>query len=458
MNSPTPRPNSLEARDIASLVHGLTNLAEHARRGPLVLESGRGVWITDSSGKEYIEGMGGLWCLSLGYGEPRLVQAATRQMERFAYGHLTNHRSHPAAIELAEALIERAPVPMSHVWFASTGSEAMDCAVRIAWYVWDALGQPQRRKFIAHRRAYHGNTVASASLTGAAYAHEGFGLPLPGFLHVTCPDPFTERREGEDEAAFTARLLADIEALIAAEGPDTIAAFFAEPVMAAGGVVVPPAGYFEGLQAILRRHDILLVADEVVTAFGRIGTLFGSEAAGLAPDMLVCAKALSSAYFPISALMMNARVHDALLAQSERRGIFGLTMTYSGHPVGAAIAREALRIYDERALPARVRTLEPAFLGGLRAALDPSPIVAEVRGRGLLAGVQLAEDPATRRPFPAAARIGPRVAEAAEAHGLLVRAIGDTIALCPPLIISESEIAQLIDRLTAAVSEAAADL
>lgn len=452
------RPNSLEARDVASVVHGLTNLSEHARCGPLVLEHGRGVWVTDTSGRNYIEGMGGLWCLSLGYGEGRLVEAATRQMERFAYGHLTNHRSHPPVIELAEALLDRAPVPMSHVWFASTGSEAIDCAVRLAWYYWDAVGQPERRKFIAHRRAYHGNTVAAASLTGAGYAHDGFGLPLPGFLHVTCPDFFAEAWPSEDEAAFTARLLADVEKVISAEGPETIAAFFAEPVMAAGGVVVPPAGYFEGLQAILRRHDILLVADEVVTAFGRIGTLFGCEAATLAPDMLVCAKALSGAYFPISALLLNARIYDAMRAQSERLSLFGLTMTYSGHPVGAAVAREALRIYEERALSARVATLESRFVGGLRAALERTGIVAEVRGRGLLAGVQLAEDRETRRIFTAAARVGPRVAEAAAARGLLVRAIGDTIAICPPLIISEEEIDLLIERLAGAVDDVASEL
>lgn len=452
-NEAAPRPNSPEARDKAHLVHGLTNLRAHLERGPLVIESGRGVWVRDSAGRDYLEGMSGLWCISLGYGERRLVEACSRQMETLAYYHLTNHRSHGPVIDLAEKLIGIAPVPMSHVWFASTGSEANDCAARLAWYYWHAKGEPQRRKFITHTRSYHGNTIATASLSGVGYVHEQFGLPLPGFLHVECPDFYAGALEGESEEAFSRRLLSRLEALIEAEGPETVAAFFTEPVMSSAGIVVPPRAYMDGLQAMLGKYGILLVADEVVTAFGRTGEMFGCTTVGLVPDMIVCAKGITSAYFPLSAVLINERVYQAMLEQSDRLALFGLTMTYSGHPVGSAVAREAIRIYEEDGIVERVRALEPVLLGALRDGLAGSRIIGEIRGRGLLAGVQLAAEPAARRPFDPALKVGPRIAAAAEARGLFIRAIGDVIAICPPLIISQAEIGLLAERLALAVAD-----
>lgn len=453
-----PRPNSPEARDKAHVVHGLTNLRAHLDRGPLIIESGKGVWVRDQAGRDYLEGMSGLWCISLGYGEKRLIEAASRQMERLAYYHLTNHRSHGPVIDLAEKLIEIAPVPMSHVWFASTGSEANDCAMRLSWYYWHAKGQPQRRKFISHRRSYHGNTIATASLSGVGYVHEDFGLPLPGFLHVDCPDFYTGAHDGESEAAYSQRLLATLEALIEAEGPDTIAAFFTEPVMSSAGIVVPPRAYMDGLQALLRKHGILLVADEVVTAFGRMGEMFGTTTMGLVPDMIVCAKGITSAYFPLSAVFINERVYAAMLEQSDRLALFGLTMTYSGHPVGTAVAREAIRIYEDDGIVERVRALEPKLLDGLRKRLERSAIVGEVRGRGLLAGVQLVAGREPKRLLDPALKVGPRIAAAAEERGLFIRAIGDVIAICPPLTISEEEIAILVDRLASAIEQVEAEL
>jgi len=452
------RPNSPEARDKAFVVHGLTNLRRHLDEGPLVIESGSGVWVRDRHGRDYLEGMSGLWCLSLGYGETRLIEACRRQMETLAYAHLTNHRSHPAVIDLAEKLIEIAPVPMSHVWFANSGSEAADCAARLCWYYWNAQDAPERRKFLTHRRAYHGNTIAAASLTGADYAHRQFNLPLDGFLHVACPDYVTDALEDESEQAFSERLLADLEALIAHEGPETIAAFFTEPILAAGGVVIPPRAYLDGLQVLLRKHGILLVADEVVTAFGRTGEMFGCTTMGLAPDLIVCAKGITSAYFPLSAVLINARVFDAMVAQSERLPLFGLTMTYSGHPVGCAVAREAIRIYEDDAIVARVRRLEPVLLDTLRHALRGSAIVGDIRGRGLLAGVQLMKSRLPAQAFDPAQRVGPLCADAAQAHGLFVRAIGDTLAICPPLTISESEIEILADRLARGIADVEKDL
>ena len=342
---------------------------------------------------------------------------------------------------------------MARVWFASTGSEANDCAVRLAWYHWDAQGRPEKRKVIAHKLAYHGNTIVSASLSGVDYNHNGFGLPLPGFLHVECPHYWKNARSGESETDYTARLLADLEALIEREGPETIAAFFTEPVLAAGGVVVPPKGYFNGLQKLLARHDILLAVDEVVTAFGRLGDMFGSTTMGLRPDLLICAKALSSAYIPISALMIAPRVWESMVAQSERLGVLGLTMTYAGHPVATAVAREALRITEEEEIPARTRRLENRFLGGLRDIAGKNPIVGEVRGRGLLAGVELARDTTGKKPFPRELKVGATAQTIGEKHGLMFRAIGDTLAFCPPLIISEAEIDELLARLDATLTE-----
>ena len=453
----TQLPNSLDARDRRGLVHGLTNLSRHLTVGPKIIESGKGVWVTDGDGKTYLEGMSGLWCVSLGFGQERLINACEQQMRKLAYYHLTNHTSHPEAIELADKLLAISPVPMSHVWFANSGSESADCAARLCWYYWNAVGKPQKRKFLSHDKAYHGNTVAAASLTGTAYAHEGFNLPLVGFLHVASPHYIPAAQSSETVKQFVNRLLDELEARILHEGPETIAAFFTEPVMAAGGVIVPPPGYFEGVQKILQKYDILLIVDEVVTAFGRTGEMFGTTRMALKPDMIITAKGLTSAYIPMSALLLNARVFEAMVDYSDRLGIFGLTLTYSGHPVAAAVAREAIAIYQGLELADRTRELEPVLLDGLRDRLGEHPNVGDIRGVGLLAGVQLVakRDPFT--PFDPEIKFGAKVALLAEANGLIIRAIGDTIAICPPLVISEAEIELLIYRLAQAIEMATAE-
>ncbi len=448
----SPRPNSSEGRDTASVIHPLTNLKAHLEKGPVVIDAGKGVWVTDIHGKKYIEGMSGLWCLSLGYGQDRLVTAAAKQMARLPYYHLTNHKSHSPVIELAEKLLEIAPVPMSKIWFANSGSEGNDSAARISWYYWLAMGQPERRKFIAHRQAYHGNTIAAASLSGTYYNHASFGLPLDGFLHVTPPHYYHFAEPDESEEDFATRLADELDTLIQAEGPETIATFFTEPVMGSGGVIVPPPTYFEKVQSVLAKYDILLVADEVITGFARTGNIFGTTTMGLKPDMIVCAKGLSSAYIPISALMVNARVFDAIAEESDRVGVFGLSFTYSGHPVSAAVALETLAIYEDEDIVGHVRAMTPHFQGGLRALLD-HPLVGEVRGEGLVAGVELVRDKAAHAPFNANLGIGPFCNQRAEEHGLIVRAIGDTISFCPPLIITEDEIEEMIARFRQALDD-----
>jgi len=327
--------------------------------------------------------------------------------------------------------------------------------VKMAWAYHRGRGKPGKRKIISRNRAYHGATVMGASLSGIPAMQSTFGLPLPGVIHATCPHHWREGRPGESEAAFTARLAAEIEAIIEREGPDTVAAFIAEPVFAGGGVIVPPAGYFEALQAVLRRHDVLLLADEIVTGFGRTGNWWGSQTVGSVPDILVSAKALSSAYFPIAAVMATEAVYQSVAEASAEAGVFAHGFTFSGHPVGAAVALEAIRIYQERDILAHVRRVSAHLFAGLNA-LRGHPLVAEVRGIGLMAAVELMADPDARTPFPPALKFGRIVEQTALRHGLIVRAIGDAIAFAPPLIITEAEIDQMLARFAAALDEAMA--
>jgi 4-aminobutyrate--pyruvate transaminase len=322
----------------------------------------------------------------------------------------------------------------------------------MVWYYSNARGKPEKKKIISRQRAYHGVTIASASLSGMYYNHASFGLPLDGFLHVTPPHHYRYSNPGEDEEAFASRLADELDELIISEGPETVGAFFAEPIMGSGGVIVPPPTYYEKIQAVLAKHDILLIADEVITAFGRTGNMFGTTTMDLNPDMLVCAKGLSGAYLPISALMVNARVFDVISEESDRIGVFGLSFTYSGHPVSAAVAREALRIYEDDNIIDHVRSMEPHFLGGLNKFLD-HPLVGEVRGKGLLAGVELVHSKTTGEAFDPKYQVGTYCADRAEAHGLILRAIGDTISFCPPLVIDKSEIEELLLRFRYALDD-----
>ena len=438
-------PNSLHARDIASLVHQQTNLDQHARDGAIIIQRGAGCRVWDSEGREYIEAMAGLWCASLGFSERRLADAAHKQMLELPYYHTFFQKGHGPAVELAEKLLSVAPAGMHRVLFQCSGSEANDAAIKLAWLYWGIVGQPGRTKMIGRVRGYHGNTVASVSLSGQPHMHAGFNLPLPGFLHTDNPNYYRFSHEGETEEAFSQRMADSLETLILAEGPDTIAAFFAEPVQGGGGAITPPRGYFEAIQPVLRKYGILFIADEVICGFGRTGNMWGCDTYGLQPDMVSCAKQLSSAYQPISALMIGERVHEAMLEASRRHGTFGHGYTYGGHPVACAVALETLRIYEERDIVGHVRQVAPAFLDGL-GAYAGHPLVGDVRGVGLIAGVELMADKDTRTPFPPGAGVGMRVQAGCEAAGLIVRAIGDRIAFTPPLIMDEAEIAAMCSR------------
>jgi len=443
----TPLSN-LAVRDIETLVHPYTNLAGVRETGPLVIERGKGVFIYDVNGKAYIEGMAGLWCTALGYDNEELAEAAARQMRKLPFAHLFSAKSHDPAIELAEKLKEMAPAPTSKVLFCNSGSEANDTQIKLVWYMNNALGRPRKKKIVSRQRAYHGVTIASASLTALPANHRDFDLPIDRILHAACPHHYRHARAGESEEEFATRLAAELEAMIEREGPDTVAAFIAEPVMGAGGVLVPPKTYFEKITAVCRRHDVYLIDDEVICGFGRLGTAFGCEKLGFRPDSISVAKALTSGYVPMAAVTVPEPMYQALLDESRKIGVFGHGFTYTGHPVAAAVALKTLEIYARERLFDQVAQKAPHFQARL-SALAEHPLVGEARGLGLIGAVELVADKTSKRSFDAKAAVAPRAVRLAEEEGLIVRALfGDAVSLCPPLIITREEIDELFDRLT----------
>jgi 4-aminobutyrate--pyruvate transaminase len=450
-------PNSIAARDVASLVHMQTNLRKHQQEGPLVIARGEGCRVFDDSGRDYIEAIAGLWCASLGFASERLAKVAYEQMRTLGYYHLYRHQSHEPAIALAEELLKMAPVPMARVAFQCSGSEATETAIKLVWYYWSACGEPQRTKIISRRMAYHGNTCAAVSLSGKQDMHAGFGLPLAPFKHTEFPHYYRGHEPGETQTEFSARMAQALETLIEQEGPDTIAAFFAEPVMGAGGAIIPPRGYFEQVQAVLRKHDILFVADEVICGFARTGEMWGSKTYAIRPDMMTVAKALSAAMQPISAVLVNDRIHQAMLKQSDKFGNFAHGFTYAGHPVAAAVALEVQKIYAEIDIVDRAKRLGPLLHAAL-GRLSAHPLVGDVQGTGLIFGVELMRDGERRIPFDGALGVGARVDAAARRHGLILRTVGDRLVFAPPLIIEAAEIEQLGTRLERALNDVADEL
>jgi 4-aminobutyrate--pyruvate transaminase len=439
------RPNSLAARDIASVLHPYTNLKTHPDVGPLVITGGDGVHVQDEDGNRYIEAMAGLWCTSLGFNEPRLVEAAAEAMRKLPFYHSFTGKSHPAAIELAERLLAMAPAPMSKVFFANSGSEANDTAIKLIWYANNALGRPNKKKIISRQRGYHGVTIASASLTHLVNNQRDFDLPLDRFIATDCPHFYRGALTGESEDEFATRLAENLENFILAEGPDTIAAFFAEPVMGAGGVVVPPATYFAKIQKILKKYDIWFVADEVICGFGRTGNMFGCETFNIKPDMIVLAKALSSAYIPISALMISEPIFQALVTESEKIGIFGHGFTYGGHPVACAVAIRTLDIYESDRIVDHVRAVGPVLQTGLRT-LAAHPLVGEARGIGLIGALELVKDKPTRTFFDKRGEVGTLCRDFCFQNGLVMRATRDTMIISPPLVITREQIDELAEK------------
>ena len=444
--------SNLAVRDIETVIHPYTNLAAHREVGPLVIERGEGIHVWDTEGQQYIEGLAGLWCTSLGYGNKELIEAATKQLEKLSYSHLFGGKSHDPAIELSEKLKELAPCEASKVLFTCSGSEANDTQVKLIWYYNNALGRPEKKKIISRIKGYHGVTVASGSLTGLPPVHMDFDLPIKNILHTDCPHHYRFAEDGETEEEFATRLAGNLEQMIIDEGPETVAAFIAEPVMGAGGVIVPPETYFEKIQAVLTKYDVYMIADEVICGFGRTGNYWGSETLGIKPDSISVAKAITSAYIPLGGITVPEAVYEAMLDESRKIGTFGHGYTYTGHPVGAAVALKVLEIYERDDTIGHVKSLVPTFEGRLEKMRD-HPLVGETRGCGMIGAIELVADKATKRAFDPKAMVGAKANGFCQAHGAVLRNLVDAVALCPPLIITEDQLNDLFDRVERALDD-----
>jgi 4-aminobutyrate--pyruvate transaminase len=447
-----PIVNSTHARDLAYYFHPYTNLRAHEERGPIVIERGKGIFVYDDQGNEYMEGLAGLWSVAIGYGEERLVAAAAEQMRKMPYYHTFAHKVNKPAVDLAEKLVSLAPGSLQRVFFANSGSEANDTVVKLVWYYNNARGQPQKKKIISRLRAYHGITVASGSLTGLPWNHRDFDLPIANILHTSCPHYYRYGEERETEEDFASRMASDLEKLIQREGPETVAAFIGEPIMGAGGVIVPPKTYWKKIQEVCRKYDVLIVADEVINGFGRVGRMFACDHFGIDPDIMVVSKQLTSSYLPLSAVLLTEEIYDVIAENSARVGMFGHGFTTSGHPVATALALENLKIIEERRLVENAAQVGKVLQQSLRS-LEDHPLVGEVRGVGLIAAVELVANKKTRAQFSPLGKLGSYFFDRAHHHRLIIRNVQDSIAICPPLIITEAEVKELVKRFASTLDD-----
>ncbi|MFC6669293.1 aminotransferase [Marinobacterium aestuariivivens] len=437
---------------MSNIIYPTTNFTATEQ---LTIDRGEGVYVYDSNGKQYLEGLAGLWCTSLGYGNRELIDTASEQMGKLAYSHMFGGKTHRVGQELAERLREMVPVENAKVFFGNSGSDANDTHIKLLHYYFAAIGKPQKRKIIARERSYHGVTVAAASLTGLPVNQTNFDLPVEalGILRTDAPHYYRGALPGESEAQFVERITNNLEQLILREAPETIAAFIAEPITGASGVIVPPAGYYEKVQAILNKYDILFWADEVITGFGRTGHDFGSTTVGIeSPALMTLAKQLSSAYMPISASVIRGDLYEAMIEPSNKLGVFGHGYTYSGHPVACAVALKVMEIYQRDNIFERAAKMGD-YLQRRLAEFRDHPLVGEVRGRGLIGAVELVADKATGKAFVDGS-VGAFAQRACERHGLILRAVaGSSLAFCPPLIITEAQIDEMIEKFGKALAD-----
>ena len=435
---------------MSSIIYPVTNLAAVEQ---LNIVSGKGVYVYDDAGNQYLEGLSGLWCSALGYGNEELIAAINSQLKTLSYSHLFGGRTHPVVMELADKLATMLPVPDARIFFSNSGSEANDSHIKMLRYYSNAIGKPQKKKIIALDRGYHGVTVASASLTGLPVMHSHFDLPVEalGILRADCPHYFRGKVGDESEDEFVSRLLKSLEKLIFEEGAETIAAFIAEPLMGAGGVIVPPEGYLPKVQALLKEHDIFLWADEVICGFGRTGNDFGSTTMGINPDLMSLAKQLSSAYVPISAAVVPGEMYEAMAQQSDDVGMFGHGYTYTGHPVACAAALKALEIYERDDLFARAAKMGAHMQSRLQEYAGHE-LVGEVRGKGLIGAIELVANKETGQAF-SDGQVGAFAQRACQDAGLLLRVVsGSCVAFCPPLIIEENQIDEMVEKFGTALA------
>ena len=443
-----------QALDRAHYLHPFTDSQALHEFGARIITRAEGVWLWDSEGHQILDGMSGLWCVNLGYGRRELVDAAAAQMQSLPFYNSFFKTAHPPVLALAKLLAEVTPPQFNHVFFTSSGSEANDTIVRMVRRFWDVEGQPQRKTIISRWSGYHGSTMAGASLGGMSGMHAQGDLPIPGIIHIDPPYWYGLARPAETPAEFGLRAAGWLEAKILEVGPATVAAFIGEPIQGAGGVIFPPATYWPAIDAICKKYGILLISDEVICGFGRTGRWFGCETFGFAPDLMTIAKGLSSGYLPIGGVMVGARVAKVLIGSGE----FNHGYTYSGHPTCCAVAECNLRILRDEKIIERVATdVGPYFKSRLNE-LATHPLVGEVRAIGLIAGLELVQDKATRARFAPLGEVGTICRDFCFKEGLIMRAVGDTLITAPPLVITRVEIDELVKRARRCLDLTAATL
>ena len=445
-------PDSIEARDLRHVLHPVTHLADLKSTGPVVHARAKGAYLWDNHGNQYLEGMAGLWCTALGYGVEELVETAREQMIKLSYSQLFGAKTNEPSVLLAEKLKSMVPMDADKVFFGLSGSDANDTQIKLFRCVSNIFGKPEKKKIISRLGGYHGVTIGAGSLTGLPQFHRNFDLPIPGILHTDSPNYYRSSEPGETEEAFSERVAGNLEQLIVSEGPETVAAFIAEPVLGAGGVVVPPKPYYEKIQGVLRKFNISFIDDEVICGFGRTGNPFGCQTMGIEATTMSLAKALSSAYMPISAVLVPDWMYKALEADSGRHGPFAHGFTYTGHPVAAAVALRNIELMEERKLFQHAAQLSDAFQSRLRSFAD-HPIVGDARGIGLIGAVELVKTKETKQSFDPQLGVGMYCMNQCLQQGLIVRAIGDTVCFCPPLIITEDQVDELFSKFASGLNQ-----
>ena len=439
-----------------SVLHGFTDLKNLDDFGPIVLNQAKGIYVYDQQGKKYLDANSGLWNSVIGFDNPRMIEVAKKQFEKFSGYHSFFGRIAEPAVQLADKLIEISPFSRGKVFFTNSGSEANDTTVKLLWFINKRKGKPQRRKIITRINSYHGVTAVSASMTGKPYNNE-FGLPLDGFIHAACPHYWKNAQPGESEEAFTKRMGEDLESIIQKEGPDTIAGFFAEPVMGAGGVIPPSKGYFEVVQKILKKYDIPFIADEVICGFGRTGNLWGSQTYSIDPDIIIASKCITSGFFPLGAVILGERMTQQMMDASYEAEEFFHGFTAGGHPVGCALALEAIDIIINEKMIENVRRLEPIFMGGLKK-FEDLEFIGEARGKGLMGALEMVQNKETKQSFDGSISIGERVANQCIENGLICRPLGPSIVLCPPFITSDDEMDIIFETLEKTLKKVFSDV
>ncbi|MFA7416694.1 MAG: aspartate aminotransferase family protein [Rhizobium sp.] len=441
--------NQIAEMDRNSVLHPFTQLKDFAsgKMGdPTIVETGKGIRIQDAHGNQLIDGFAGLYCVNVGYGRTEVAEAISRQAYRLAYYHsYAAHTTDELAI-LSDRLVRMAPGKMSKVFYGMSGSDANETQAKLVWYYNNLRGKPNKKKIISRERGYHGCSIVSGSMTGMSFYHDHMDLPRAGILHTGVPHYYWGAEAGETELEFSIRRAGELEALILREDPETVGAFIAEPVLGTGGITPPPEGYWEEVQKVLRKYDILLIADEVITGFGRTGSMFGSQHYGIEPDLITVAKGLTSAYFPLSGAIVGEKIYKVMEDGADRVGAFSHGYTYSGHPIGAAAANAVLDIVEKEDLPGNARKVGAYFQAQLKEKFAQLPIVGEVRGVGLMGAIEFVADRESKTRFSPSLSVGARVSKAARSRGLIARAMphGDILGFAPPLVTTKEEIDEIV--------------